>query len=263
MSTFTSTPSATTTASGPRPPGARTLLRIESLLFLREPVGVVWGGLLPVAAFVILGAIPGLRHPQAFLDGASFLTVYQPILILVSLAMLALNGLPPILGGYREFGVLRRLQATPMPPARLLSAQLLIHAVVAAAATAIILALGTTAFGVPLPGQFAGWVLGYLLACAAMLGLGVMIAAVSPTAKIANAIGTVSFFPLAFFAGLWMPRPTMPYVLGVITDYSPLGAAVRAMTVASAGHFPPAATLVTLTGYAVVFSVIAVRYFRW
>ncbi len=246
-----------------RPPAARTMLRIESTLFLREPVGLVWGLVLPVVAFVVLGCIPALSRPESYLGGASFLGVYQPVLILVSLTLLALSGLPPILGSYRERGVLRRLQTTPMPPARLLGAQLLIHLVVAIATAVVLLGVGAVAFDLALPADLVGWALAYVLTCVAMLSLGVLVAAVSPTAKLATTIGTVLFFPVAFFAGLWLPRPSMPYVLGQISDFTPLGAAVRAMTSASHGVFPPVAALAVLAGYAAVFGFLAVRWFRW
>ncbi len=241
----------------------RTLLRTETRLLLRDPVGLVWGLLVPLIAFVVLSRIPGLRHPQTELGGASYLAVYAPIIIVFSLTILALNGLPPVLGAYRERGVLRRLQATPMPPVRMLGALLAIHLVGAVVAAAAILAVGAIGGGLPLPGQLAGWILAYLLSAAAMLGLGVLIAAAASSGKVANAVGGILTFPLLFFAGLWMPRATMPHVLATISDYSPLGAAIRAMTAASQGHVPPLPALGTLLGYAVVFCVLAVRFFRW
>jgi ABC-2 type transport system permease protein len=246
-----------------RLPPTRTMLRIETRLFLREPVGLVWGLVLPLVAFVVLGCIPGLSRPEDYLDHATFLEVYQPVLVLASLAMLALNGLPPVLGSYRERGVLRRLQATPMSPARMLGAQLVIHLVVATTTAVSLLGVGTIAFDVPLPSDVAAWALAYAMSCVAMLSLGVAIAAISPSGKLANALGGALFFPIAFFAGLWLPRQSMPHVLGRISDYTPLGAAVRAMTAATHGHFPPAAALAVLVAYAALFGFAAVRWFRW
>lgn len=156
--------------------------------------------------------------------------------------MFALSGIPPILGSYRERGVLRRLRITPMPPTRLLAALLLIHLAVAALAAVAILAIGTLAFDLHLPGQLLGWALAYLLCATSMLGLGVLVAAVSPNAKIANGVGAVLTFPLLFFAGLWLPRAPMPHLLQTISDYTPLGAAVHAMTApatASSHPLPP------------------------
>jgi ABC-2 type transport system permease protein len=244
-------------------PPAWTMLSIETRLFLREPIGLVWGLVLPLVAFVVLGCIPALSRPKDYLGGATFLEVYQPVLILASLAMLALNGLPPVLGSYRERGVLRRLRTTPMPPARLLGAQLVIHLVVASATAVLLLGVGVAAFDVALPADLAGWALAYVLSCVAMLSLGVLIAAASPSGKLANAVGGLLFFPIAFFAGLWLPRQSMPHLLGEVSDYTPLGAAVRSMTAATHGGAPPAAALVVLGTYAVLFVFAAIRWFRW
>ena len=54
----------------------------------------------------------------------------------------------------------------------------------------------------------------------------------------AGAIGTLLFFPLMFFAGLWVPQATMPATLRDISDYTPLGAAVQALQDAAGGHWP-------------------------
>lgn len=241
----------------------RAVLRNETRLILRDPVGLLWGLVVPLIAFVVISRISALRHPEAGLGGASYLATYQPVIIVFSLTILAINGLPPILGSYRERGVLRRLQATPMPPARLLFVLLTIHLVGAAAVAAVILAVGTIGSGLALPHQLAGWILAYLLTAVAMLGLGVLIAALSPSGKIANGVGGILTFPLLFTAGLWLPLAAMPHALATVSDYSPLGAGVRAMTAATGGHFPPLSALGTLLAYAVVFCALAVRFFRW
>ena len=242
---------ATTIPTRSTPPGW-TMLCIESRLFMREPGGPGIGSGPPGDR--IHGPRMHSRPDQTgeILGGAdSWPSTNRPHP--VSLALLALNGLPQILGSYRERGVLRRLQATPMPPARLLGTQLVIHLTIAVIEAIVILTVGALAFGVPLPHQLGGWLLAYLLACVAMLSLGVLIAAVSPNGKIANVAGTLLFFPIAFFAGLWMPRPSMPQLLGTISDYTPLGAAIRAMAAAAAGQFPPVGALGALAGFAAVF----------
>jgi ABC-2 type transport system permease protein len=116
---------------------------------------------------------------------------------------------------------------------------------------------------VALPGQPAGFLVTYVLAAAAMLGLGMLIAALALTGRAAGVIGTMLFFPLMFFAGLWTPRATMPAVLQQISDFTPLGAAVQALQDSMLGHWPHPSALAVLTGCAVVFTVAAARFFRW
>jgi ABC-2 type transport system permease protein len=86
---------------------------------------------------------------------------------------------------------------------------------------------------------------------------------VARTANGASIIGRLAFFPLIFFAGLWLPRELMPGVLQGISDYTPLGAAVNAIQDSMSSGFPAAAPLLVLTAYAVAAGFLARRYFRW
>lgn len=241
----------------------RSVLRTEARLFSRDPIGIVWGIALPVAAFVILGFLPALRQASPDLRGGTYLEVYQSVLPLLGAAMIALTALPPVIGHYREHGVLRRYAVTPMSPVRVLGAQLVIHLVAAVCTGALVLVIGAVAFRTGPGATIWAWVLTLVLAALSLLGLGVFVAAVTPSAKVAGAVGTVLFFPLMFGAGLWVPRAAMPDLMRSITDWTPLGAANRAMTAAVAGEVPPVFALLALVGYAVGLWLLAVRLFRW
>jgi ABC-2 type transport system permease protein len=239
-----------------------TLTRIEARLFLRERAGLIWGLGFPPLLLVILGALGGKKADKD-LDGLTLAATYLPIVIAFSVAMLALNAMPPVLGSYRERGVLRRMSTTPVPPSRLLAAQVMINVVVAAITTVLVLIIGRVAFDVGLPRQAAGFLLALVLAAAGLFAIGLTIAALAPSGKVANAAGAITFFPMMFFAGLWVPRAVMPDLLRHVSDYTPLGAAVQALQDSARGHFPHALHLAVLAGYAVVFGVAATRLFRW
>ena len=128
---------------------------------------------------------------------------------------------------------------------------------------ALVLAVGRVAFGVRLPGQLAGFVLAYLLSAAGVFAVGLLIAALAPSGKAGNSIGTLLFFPSMFFAGLWTPREAMPAAIRRIGDFTPLGAGERALHEAAVGHWPNLLSIVVLFGYVVVFGAAAARLFRW
>jgi ABC-2 type transport system permease protein len=239
-----------------------TLTRIETRLFLRERAGLIWGLGFPPLLLVILGVLGGKKADKD-LDGLTLAGTYLPIVIAFSVAMLALNAMPPVLGSYRERGVLRRMSTTPVPPSRLLAAQVMINVVVAAITTVLVLIIGRVAFDVGLPRQAGGFLLALVLAAAGLFAVGLTIAALAPSGKVANAAGAITFFPMMFFAGLWVPRAVMPDVLRHVSDYTPLGAAVQALQDSARGQVPHALHLAVLAGYAVVFGVAATRLFRW
>lgn len=235
----------------------------ETKLFFREPLGVFFVLGFPPILLVILGSVPSFREHSADLGGLRVIDLYAPIIVAMAIAMLALNGIPQVLATYREKGILRRMRTTPVRPSRLLGAQLAMCAVMSVVVMLVVQAISRIAFDVALPGQVGGYLLGYVLSSLSMLALGLLIASLAPSGKGAGAIGSVLFFPVLFFAGLWAPRDTMPEVLRTISDFTPLGAGVQSLQDATAGHWPQLLHLAVMAGWTIVAGGLAARYFRW
>jgi ABC-2 type transport system permease protein len=240
-----------------------TLTLTELKLFLREKSGPAFGVGLPLLLLVIFGNLPFYQEHRADLGGRTLLDVYVPILVAFVLAMLALNVLPPVLAGYREKGVLRRLRTTPVGPVRVLAAQLIITLLTAVVAVTTLLLVARFAFGVVLPRQLAGFLLTTLLAALALTALGLLVAGAAPGGRAANALGAAVFYPTIFLSGLFLPIQTMPATLRHLSHATPLGAAVTAMQDATNGHWPHWLALVTLVAWAVAAAGLAARFFRW
>jgi ABC-2 type transport system permease protein len=239
----------------------RNLTVTEANLLAREVVPLLWGVGFPMLLLSVIGSFSS--GPDKSLGGGTLIAAYVPILVAFSCATFALQGLPAVLAGYRERGILRRLNATPVGAGRLLGAQLTVNLSVSLIATIGILVVGRAAFGVPLPGQPAGFALAFGLTAAAMIGLGLLVASIARNARVAGAAGTMIFLPLMFFAGLWMPQAAMPAGLRTAGDDTPLGAAVAALSRSMAGQWPSAVSLGVLAAYAVAFCLLAWRLFRW
>ena len=248
-----------------RPParGFTELVKVEAKLAWRVPVGLVLGVLVPVIFLVIFNAIPALKKPAT----GSTLTLfaeYIPVLICLSLCLIALVGLPIPVVTNRQMGVLRRFSTTPAPPSWLLA---------------------STGHHQPRAGSDRDRHLGgrrrpvlrrapslpvgrlppvsVLLATAAMFAIGLLITAVAPSPPVAGVLGTVLLYPLLFFAGLWTPEQNLSPLLQHIGNYTPLGAAIQAMDAAMQGTFPTARPLLVMAAYAIVFGIAAIKLFRW
>jgi ABC-2 type transport system permease protein len=256
MTAIAAAPSAT------RPRGFQRLLATELKLSVREPLLLFWGLAFPVGLLIVLG-IAGPKKPQHSLGDVKLIVAYTPVVMVFTLTILALSALPAALASYRDKGYLRRLSTTPIGAVRLLAAQIIINFALAAGAVILIALVSHFAFSVALPRQFGGFLLALLLAMGAMLSLGTLIAAVAPSQRIAAAAGSLLFFPLMFFAGLWVPQAEMGAGLRNISHYTPLGAAVPAVQNAIAGHWPGTVHLLVLAAYAVVLCALAARLFRW
>lgn len=239
------------------------LTRTEIRLFLREPVGAFFSLLFPTILVAILGAIKVFREPSPELGGLRTIDVYVGIAVALTLAMVGLQVLPMVLATYRERGVLRRIATTPVRPVAMLAAQMAASVLIALTSSALCIALGYFAYDVPPAENFPGFVLAFLLCAAGVFAIGLFVAAVVPTGKAGNAVGTLLFFPSMFFAGLWTPREFMPDWVQRVGDFTPLGAGERALNDAMTGGWPNWLSAVVLLGYLAVFGLGAARLFRW
>jgi ABC-2 type transport system permease protein len=239
------------------------LTHVESKLLLRDGIAAFFTLAFPPLLLVILGSVPAFRQPNPDIGGQRVIDLYVPIVIGLVLAFLGLSTLPTYLAGYREKGVLRRLSTTPLHPAMLLLAQLAMSVVVAVIVVALVLAIGMVAFHTPAPAQVVGFLGAFVLTAASLLALGLLIAAVAPSARVATGIGLLLFYPMNFFAGLWLPREAMPETLRRIGDFTPLGAGVQSLQDAMAGAWPSPLHLAVLAVCALLAGLAAVRAFRW
>lgn len=240
------------------------IARTEAKLFLRDPIALFFGLVFPGLLLLLLGLFfPGFDEPSADLGGDRYIEVYAPIVLALGLATLGLVTLPPILGTYRQFGILRRLRTTPVHPARLLWAQLAVHVAVAVVAAVIAILVAKLAFDVPFPQSPLWFVVSFLLAAASTFSIGLLVGAFARTTVSAQAIGMAIYFPMLFFAGVWIPRSIMSDGLRTVSDYTPLGASVQALADSWFGITPSITNLAVMAAYAVVVGLIAVRAFRW
>ncbi|NBE51343.1 ABC transporter permease [Streptomyces boluensis] len=260
MSGTLASPSARSTG-GSR--ATRAVLTAERRLFLREPGSLFWITVFPTALLVVFGSIPSFREADPDLGGLRLIDAYVPVVILTSLVLSGLQAMPPVLTGYRERGILRRMSTTPVRPASVLAAQMALHGAAALGSALLSLAVGRLAFDVALPRHLFGYVIALALAVGAALALGAVVSAVSRTQKASNAVGAAAFFPMMFSAGLWLPVQAMPDLLGRIMELLPFGAAARALGEAAAGDWPSWQHLGVLALWAVLLTGVAARWFRW
>ncbi|MCT4354301.1 ABC transporter permease [Streptomyces sp. Je 1-79] len=239
------------------------VLKTEARLFTREPGSLFWVMVSPTVLLVILGLIPSFREVSADLGGRRVIDLYVPVSVLFALIMSGLQAMPPVLAGYRERGILRRMSTTPVRPASLLTAQIVLHGVAALVSSLLVVTVGRLAFGVRLPQNLPGYLLALLLAIAGGLALGAAVCAVSRTQKIATAVGSAVFFPTMFTAGVWVPVQAMPDTLRTIVQFTPYGAASRALDTATSGGWPAGAALGIMALWTVLLTATAARWFRW
>ncbi len=230
-------------------------LRLELALLARNGESLLLTLGIPVLLLVFFANVDVLP-----IDGDPIAFLAPGVLALAVLST-ALVNLAISTGFDREYGVLKRLGATPLGRPRLLAAKTLAILVVEVVQVAVLwvvaLALGWDP--APKPGFIAAIVLG-TVACA---GLGLCLAgALKALVTLAAANGL--YLVLLLLSGMIIPLEELPGPVRALTRALPSGALAEAArgTLAAGGSVPGRAWLV-LVAWAVVSPLLATRLFRW
>ncbi len=241
--------------------GFSELLKVQGKLALRDGNGII-GIAVPIGLLLVFALIGGAEPGNQGNTGYTVLELYLPIILVIGFVFIAL-GLPTTLVRDREIGWLRRISTTPVHPSRLLAAQLIINLVFALVTVVIIIFGGDVIFHVALDVNIPLFVLSIILSIAVIFSLGMVLVAIAPSQTAAQGLTGAFVFGLMFLSGLWTPPELVGGTLATIEYYSPSGAAVRALLDTAFNRAPPVTTFVTLIVYSVIFTLIAIRYFRW
>jgi len=253
-----------------RAPGSALarMVAVEARLLVRDPSVLFFALLFPALLLTVLGLVmPWADEPyddsDPLLAAVTAITGYTPIVLSLAVATVALSTFPAIMATYRQRGVLRRLSTTPVGPARLLVAQVVVNLAALVVAAALAVTSAVVLLDVSLPAEPLTVVLAFLLAVLSAFAVGSFVAALAPTAGAANGWGMTLYFVSLFFAGVWLPLPLMPDVVQTIAQYTPLGAATQAMTAGWVGQPFPVVEMVVMAAWGVIGIPVAVRIFRW
>jgi ABC-2 type transport system permease protein len=240
--------------------GLLKLTWLELKIFLREPLGVIGSLLVPVVVFLVLGRVgQGAAQPPAVVGPD------LPTMAALFISLSAALSLVAILAIYREGGILKRLRATPLRPYTILSAHVLVKLLTTLATVAALMVSGKRYVpeGAEIP--YVAFALAVLISTLSVLSIGFIVASVVPTARFAQPVGTLLFYPMIVLSGLFFPIAILPGYAQTLSRLLPVSYAVSLMRgiwrgegwIAHAGD---------VAALAVVFAIcvtLSARVFRW
>jgi len=199
---------------------------IETKLFLREPLTVVFTLALPMLFLFVLGGVFGNTPNPGYYRGAPPLDFYVPAYLALVWAAVGLLALPVHLAHYREEGVLRRLRASSAPAWTFFGSQIAVAFLIAVAGGALVLASAAifydVHFPVSIPGLTGAWLLcGVLFSC-----FGLLLSAV-PSPRGAMGAGLGLFFVMLLLCGAGPPPEVLTSGMRAVGDALPLTYVVR------------------------------------
>jgi ABC-2 type transport system permease protein len=204
------------------------LVWIEVKLFAREPIAVVFAFAFPLVVLLVLAGVFG-SEPDSNFGGVAGIDYYVPGYLAVVIASIGLIGLPVHLASLRERGVLRRLRASSVSMTGVFGAQTAVHVAMATLGGAVLLVAASLIYDVRAPSTVAGVALGFGVGALSFVALGLLLGSLAPTARAAQAIGLVLFFPMWLLSGAGPPRGVMTPTMRQLSDLLPLTQVVTAI----------------------------------
>jgi ABC-2 type transport system permease protein len=236
---------------------ARRLVTTEIRLLLRDPLTLTFVFAFPVLTMLIIGGSFGTEPDDAFpVDPTQW---YVASYFTVVIGATGLIMLPVHIASYRERGVLRRFAASGFPRWSFALAQLLVGLATIAVAGLLLLAVAAPVYGVPAVEDPVRVAAGVLAGAVAFVSIGVLLGTLLPSARAAQAIGLLLFFP-SFLLGVGGPPPAvMSSALRSVSEVLPLALVTDAVREPWLGIGDADGSLLAVVAIAVVATGLAAR----
>ena len=207
------------------PPLLRTSLargRLEITAFFRDRESVIFTFSLPVILLVVFGEV---FHGTIGTTGVAFRQYFAAGIIASGIMSATFVNVGASVAADRADGTLTRLAGTPMPPAAYFAGKAIGALAVAAAEAALLLAVGTAAFGLRLPatpGRWLtlGWV--FVLGTATCAVLGLALSSLPRSTRGSSAVFSLPYLVLSFISGVYFVFRDLPPVLQQVAALFPL-----------------------------------------
>lgn len=236
---------------------SRRLFESEVRLLGRDPFTVAFVVVFPILTMLILGASFGSDLAHGFPVNPSHWYVASYFTVVIGAIGLVM--LPVHIASYRERGVLRRFAAAGFPRWSFAAAQAGVGLLAVAVGGGLLLAVAAPVYGVPTPDQPLRVIAGVAAAAGAFVSFGVLLGTLLPSARAAQSVGLLLFFP-SFLLGVGGPPPSaMPDWLVAVTDRLPLAVANRAIREPWLGLGDAGGALAVTAALAVAAALVASR----
>ncbi|MGH3003270.1 MAG: ABC transporter permease [Gaiellaceae bacterium] len=195
-------------------------VRTEQLLFWRNREAAFFTFFLPIIFFLIFGSIYGNSTiTKEHIRAAPFL---EAGMIGYGVASTAFAGLAITMVIRRESGVLKRIRATPLPPAAYLLAVLTSTFFVFLIEAVVIIAIGRGLFSVGVPSRLGSLLLVLVIGAVCFAAMGLGLTGAVRSAEGSSAVVNFVYLPMAIISGTFFTPKDYPTFLRAIADVLPL-----------------------------------------
>lgn len=245
---------------------------IETKLFLREPLALIFTFAFPFFMLIVLAGVFGNeldpRDPDYAEDlriwrGVGATDYYAPAYVALVIASVGLIALPLRLATYRERGVLRRFRATGFSLPTVIGSQVVVAAVLTSIGSAAIAIMARLVYGAMLPEAWPQSLLAFSLGLVCFCAVGVALGAVLPTARAAQGAGITLFFVMMMIGGAGPPRGVLTDAMRGLGDPLPFTHVVLALQGPWLGQGWDWQAFWLVGLFTLAATAVSWRYFRW
>jgi ABC-2 type transport system permease protein len=166
---------------------------------------------------------------------------------------------------YREGGILKRLRATPLRPYTILSAHVLVKLLFMALTLALMILAGRRFYPAGLQAPVISFAAALLFSTLSILMVGFVIASLVKTARFAQPVSALIFYPMIALSGLFVAVETFPPALQMLARLLPMTYIVSLLRGIWTGEswFAHLGDVAALAIAGVLCALLSSRVFRW
>lgn len=229
----------------------RTGIRNKTLLLMNY--------LFPLGFYAMMGLLMTGINP-------AFRETMIPAMTIFAILAATLLGLPDPLVTAREAGIFRNYKINGVPAFSILVIPALTTILHTALVTTIITVTAPLFFDAPLPVNWLGFIVTFLLMAFACAGLSVLIAVVSSSSRMTVLWSQLIFLPSMLLGGMMVPYSMLPEAMGKIAQLLPATHAMnafRGLAQNMTADFNPIGSLIILLASGVLAFGLAIYLFNW
>ncbi|MBM6401776.1 ABC transporter permease [Phycicoccus sonneratiae] len=248
---------------------------VELKMYSREKEAVFFSFLFPILLLLLFSVIFSSQFEDSASTGMTAARYFLPGMVAAGVILTSFQTMAMSVAAERDDGTLKRLRATPMPPAAYFLGKVGLVICTSLVQVALLLLVARLAFDVPLPDTGGRWLLFAGVFALGVFGGTVLGIAYSSLAS-SRSIGAVVIGPqlvLQFISGVYIAFTDVPQWLQQVASVFPLKWIAQGMravflpdalaSAEMAGSWEPGRTLLVLGAWALGGLVLCLTTFTW
>jgi ABC-2 type transport system permease protein len=210
--------------------------------------------------------VPYSAKPQGVSGtGGSYVEFMIPGLLMMTMIMSVMTGLPRVIAYERDVGTLSGFLVAPISRVSIISGKVLGRVVTGLIQGVLSLILAILLFGITIHGNLLWVLLTLFLGVFSFVGLGIVLTSVAEDEQTASMILMTLTMPMMFLSGIFFPIQMMPSFMQTIAYWLPFTYAIDAMRrimIFGVTLTAVATDMFVMVGFGIVMLIIAIPAFN-